>query len=451
MKPVLLIDFGSTYTKTTCVDVESARILGTAQSYTTVETDVGEGLENALRELRAQTGISEFAERYACSSAAGGLRMIASGLVPTLTTEAAKRAALGAGAKVIRTYCYEMTEDDLEEIRALRPDILLLCGGTDGGNRECIEYNAKAVASLKPSFPIVLAGNRAAAGNCRRALEAAGAEVIQCENVMPAFNTLNVAPCQKAIREVFLRRIISAKGLTKASELISGILMPTPAAVLTALTLFAENFGELAAVDLGGATTDVYSIAKGLPSRAGTVLRGLPEPYAKRTVEGDIGMRYSAHGVADAAGIPRIAAVANTSEAVVEAWLERVRETPGVLAETEEEKAMDFALASLAIETGLTRHSGSIEEVFTPMGLAFQQTGKDLTRVKHLLLTGGALIHTGRAEEMAARAMAAVPPQSLAPREAQIILDRHYILSAMGLLSQKYQETAREIMGREFL
>ena len=85
------------------------------------------------------------------------------------------------------------------------------------------------------------------------------------------------------------------------------------------------------------------------------------------------------------------------------------------------------------------------------MGLAFQQTGKDLTQVKHLLLTGGALIHTGRAEEMAARAMAAVPPQSLAPREARIILDRHYILSAMGLLSQKYQETAREIMGREFL
>lgn len=451
MKPVLLIDFGSTYTKTTCVDVASARILGTAQSYTTVETDVGEGLENALRELRAQTGISEFVERYACSSAAGGLRMIASGLVPTLTTEAAKRAALGAGAKVIRTYCYEMTEDDLEEIRALSPDILLLCGGTDGGNRDCIERNAKAVASLKPSFPIVLAGNRAAAGSCRRALEAAGAEVIQCENVMPAFNTLNVAPCQKAIREVFLRRIVSAKGLTKASELISGILMPTPAAVLTALTLFAENFGELAAVDLGGATTDVYSIAKGLPSRAGTVLRGLPEPYAKRTVEGDIGMRYSAHGVADAAGVPRIAAAAETSEAAVEAWLARVRETPGVLAETEEEKAMDFALASLAIETGLTRHSGSIEEVFTPMGLAFQQTGKDLTQVKHLLLTGGALIHTGRAEEMAARAMAAVPPQSLAPREARIILDRHYILSAMGLLSQKYQETAREIMGREFL
>ena len=297
----------------------------------------------------------------------------------------------------------------------------------------------------------MLAGNRAAAGSCRRALEAAGAEVIQCENVMPAFNTLNVAPCQKAIREVFLRRIVSAKGLTKASELISGILMPTPAAVLTALTLFAENFGELAAVDLGGATTDVYSIAKGLPSRAGTVLRGLPEPYAKRTVEGDIGMRYSAHGVADAAGVPRIAAAAETSEAAVEAWLARVRETPGVLAETEEEKAMDFALASLAIETGLTRHSGSIEEVFTPMGLAFQQTGKDLTQVKHLLLTGGALIHTGRAEEMAARAMAAVPPQSLAPREARIILDRHYILSAMGLLSQKYQETAREIMGREFL
>lgn len=450
MKPVLLIDFGSTYTKVTCVDVESAQLLGTAQSYTTVEEDISIGLENALKELRAQTGISEFPERYACSSAAGGLRMIASGLVPTLTAEAARRAALGAGAKIIRTYSYELTEDDVEEIRELNPDILLLCGGTDGGNRECVERNAKAIASIGPKFPVVLAGNRASAGACRRALEGAGVEVIQCENVMPSFNVLNVEPCQKAIRDVFLRRIISAKGLSEASELISGILMPTPAAVLTALTLLAEDMGELMAVDLGGATTDIYSIAKGLPTRAGTVMRGLPEPYAKRTVEGDIGMRYSAAGIAEAVGIVRIADAAGQSEAFVEEWLSRIRKTPGVLAETEQEKAVDFALASLAIETGLIRHSGSIEEVYTPMGVAYQQTGKDLTLVEGMILTGGALIRTGRAEEMAARAMGAMPPGSLAPRKARVMLDRHYILSAMGLLSQNYKETAREMMGREF-
>ena len=137
MKPVLLVDFGSTYTKATAVEAESGQLLGTAQSYTTVEQDISLGLEKALAELRGQTGAIEYEKRYACSSAAGGLRMIASGLVPSLTSEAAKRAALGAGAKVIRTYAYELTEDDTAEIAALAPDILLLCGGTDGGNSAC--------------------------------------------------------------------------------------------------------------------------------------------------------------------------------------------------------------------------------------------------------------------------------------------------------------------------
>ena len=110
MKPVLLIDFGSTYTKVTAVDVESEALLGTASSYTTVQTDIGEGLQNALNLLEEKTGKLEFAERYACSSAAGGLRMITSGLVPELTAEAAKQASLGAGAKVIRVFSYELTK-----------------------------------------------------------------------------------------------------------------------------------------------------------------------------------------------------------------------------------------------------------------------------------------------------------------------------------------------------
>ena len=104
MKPVLLIDFGSTYTKLTAVDVEGERILGTAQSYTTVQTDINDGLEKGLRLLEEKTGKLDFAETFACSSAAGGLRMVASGLVPELTSEAAKLASLGAGAKIVGLY-----------------------------------------------------------------------------------------------------------------------------------------------------------------------------------------------------------------------------------------------------------------------------------------------------------------------------------------------------------
>lgn len=99
MKAVLLIDFGSTYTKITAVDVEKEKILGTAQSFTTIETDINDGLNNALAILKEQIGEIEFSERYACSSAAGGLRMVAIGLVPELTAKAARQASLGAGAQ----------------------------------------------------------------------------------------------------------------------------------------------------------------------------------------------------------------------------------------------------------------------------------------------------------------------------------------------------------------
>ena len=299
MKAVLLIDFGSTYTKVTAVDLDSESLIGTASAYTTVQTDINEGLENALCELEKKTGKIEFSERFACSSAAGGLRMVTSGLVPELTAEAAKRASLGAGAKVIKVYSFELTEDDAAEIGEIKPDILLLCGGTDGGNKECIINNAKTVAKIPADFPVIIAGNRAASAECKHILS--GRETFVCENVMPKFGTLNIVPAQKEIRELFLRRIIEAKGLSKASELISGIMMPTPSAVLKAMTLLADGtdgepgIGELIAVDVGGATTDVYSIASGMPTRSDTVFKGLPEPYDKRTVEGDIGLRYSLH------------------------------------------------------------------------------------------------------------------------------------------------------------
>ena len=106
MKPVLLTDFGSTYTKLTAVDVDTARVLGTAAAYTTVQTDVNDGFSAALRQLEEKTGRLEYAERYACSSAAGGLRMIVSGLVPELTLEAARMASLGAGAKLIGQFSF---------------------------------------------------------------------------------------------------------------------------------------------------------------------------------------------------------------------------------------------------------------------------------------------------------------------------------------------------------
>ncbi len=457
MNNVLLIDFGSTYTKVTAVDTEAGVLLGTADSYTTIETDVGDGLENALRKLHEKTGPLQYAARYACSSAAGGLRMVTSGLVPELTAEAAYQASLGAGAKVLKVYSFQLTEDDLQEILDIGPDIFLLVGGTDGGNTECILHNARMLASAEFDFPVIVAGNRNAARECERIL--AGHEVHLCENVMPKFGVLNIEPARRKIREIFLNRIIQAKGLSKAAELLSGILMPTPSAVMKAMRLLSEGcedesgIGDLIAVDVGGATTDIYSMADGMPRDAATVFKGLPEPYDKRTVEGDIGMRYSVRGIVEAAGLQRICQLSGLSKETVNALIDRLGQSPDLVPEKGSDlEKLDFALASMAIETAVTRHAGSMEETYTLMGLTYVQSGKDLRHVRQVIVTGGSLIRTERTAEIAAHAFASPSaPMSLRPLKADVRVDRKYIIAAMGLLSEYYPQIALQIMKKELV
>ncbi len=455
MKPVLLVDFGSTYTKLTAVDVEGERILGTAQSFTTIFTDINDGLKNGLAILEEKTGKLDFTETYACSSAAGGLRMITSGLVPELTGEAARLASLGAGAKVIGVYAFQLTEDDLAEIQQAKPDIFLLVGGTDGGNTECILHNAKMLSTLPKDFPIIIAGNRTASRQCQRLLE--GWEVYVCPNVMPKFGTLQIEPVQKQIREIFLGRIVQAKGLSRVSSLLSDIMMPTPSAVLQAMNLLSQGcegesgIGDLIAVDVGGATTDVYSIADGMPEQMNTVYKGIPEPFSKRTVEGDIGMRYSIQGIVDAAGLSRVSKLAGLPEARVQTLVDELKiNTDRVPNGDEELEKLDFALASMAIEEAVRRHAGTMEETYTLMGQTFIQSGKNLTKVKQIVVTGGSLIHTRKTEEIAAHALfSPQQPMSLRPKAADVWVDRTYILAAMGLLSAHYPQAALRIMKKE--
>lgn len=455
MKPILLIDFGSTYTKLTAVDVEEEKILGTAASYTTVQTDINDGLQKGLQLLEQKTGKLEYEKTYACSSAAGGLRMVASGLVPELTSEAAKLASLGAGAKIVGLYSYQMTEEDIEEIAQLQPDIFLLVGGTDGGNTACIEHNARMLAAMQPKFPIVIAGNRNSVRACKEAL--AGCEVYVCPNVMPKFGVLNIEPTQKQIRQIFLDRIIQAKGLSSAAALLSDIMMPTPAAVMAAMELLSEGcegvsgIGDLVAVDVGGATTDVYSMADGMPEGMNTVFKGIPEPFAKRTVEGDIGMRYSVHGILEAAGVDRISKISGIRRSRVEELVSWLREhTDSVPDGNDELERLDHALAAMAIETAVARHAGTMEETYTLMGLTYVQTGKNLTHVKQIVVTGGSLIHTKNTAEIAKYAQySPAQPMSLRPKQADVWVDRSYILAAMGLLSKHYPQVALRIMKKE--
>jgi len=270
---------------------------------------------------------------------------------------------------------------------------------------------------------------------------------------MPSLDKLNIEPARQKIREIFLERIVRAKGLSKAGELLDGILMPTPAAVLAGAELLAKGcegapgIGELVAVDVGGATTDVFSIAAGAPSGVNVVYRGLPEPFAKRTVEGDIGMRYSVQGVTEAVGISRVAELAGVPEGTAKEYVDRLAARTDALPENPTQKKLDFALAALAIETATVRHAGSLEEVYTAAGRVYLQTGKDLTGVGRVLLTGGALLHTDRQAELAAYAMYNERyPMSLRPKKAELLVDEKYILAAMGLLSGHAPRAALSIL-----
>ena len=442
MKPVLLIDFGSTYTKITAVDVDEEKILGTAQSYTTIETDIINGLNNALAILREKIGNIEFEEQYACSSAAGGLRMVAIGLVPELTAKAARQASLGAGAKVLKTYSYELTEKDLQEIDEINPDICLLTGGTDGGNKENIVYNARMLARAKNHFPIIIAGNRNCADQCEEILK--DKQTYVCENVMPRLDIPNVEPVQQKIRSIFLEQIVKAKGLSNAEQLIQGILMPTPSAMLTAMKLLAkgtkdeDGIGDLVGVDLGGATTDIYSMSYGLPTTGMTALKGLREEYAN----------------VDATDIMRVSELSGLSEERCKELIDYLGTHTDVVPSNDDDEleAIDFALASLAIEVAVTRHAGHLEQYYSPMGISYMQTGKDLTAVKTVIVTGGALIHTKRTAEIASHALFnPIDAFSLKPKDAQVLVDRKYILAAMGLLSTEYPDVALRIMKKELV
>lgn len=455
MDAYLLLDFGSTYTKLTAVDIENEEILATAKDITTIEDDIMTGFNKAYEKLSKQLEGKEvnFVKKLACSSAAGGLKMIAIGLVPDLTAEAAKRAALGAGARILNVYSYELSKREIEEIKSSNLDIILLAGGTDGGNKDCIIHNANMLAKYNVDLPIVVAGNKAAADTVSEILTEANIFHTVTENVMPKLNALNVEPAREEIRQIFMKRIVEAKGMSNAEDFINGILMPTPAAVLKAARVLSEGtdtedgIGDLIVVDIGGATTDIHSLADGDPTKPGVTMRGLEEPFAKRTVEGDLGMRYSAVSLFEAAGTRKMQKYLQDKSINLQESCQFRANNIRMVPETEEDIKFDEAMAKVATDIAIERHSGYIESAYTPMGVVYTQIGKDLLQVKTVIGTGGVLVHSKNPGEiLKAGAFDVENPVYLKPQDPGFYIDKTYILSSMGLLAEDYPEKAIRIM-----
>lgn len=457
MDAYLLIDFGSTYTKLTAVDIEKEEIIATSKDITTIEDDIMIGFNNAYAKLENLMVGKEvnFVRKLACSSAAGGLKMVAIGLIPDLTAEAAKRAALGAGARVLKAYSFELTNDELEEIKNSSVDIILLAGGTNGGNKECIIHNANMIVKHKLNIPVVVAGNKVANDEIKKIFDENNIFYSITENVMPKLNVLNVDPAREEIRKIFMQKIIDAKGLSNAEDYVSGILMPTPAAVLKAAECLSkgtddeEGIGDLVVVDIGGATTDIHSLADGEPTKGGVTMKGLEEPFAKRTVEGDLGMRYSAVSLLEAAGTRLVRKYLhdNKKEIDVSGLCHFRNNNIKMVPQTDEDIAFDEALGMVATNLAMKRHCGSVEVTYTPMGPLYTQTGKDLMEVKYMIGTGGVLVHSRRPTTLLrAGFFDKEDPISLKPIKSKCLIDKTYILSSMGLLSQEKPDMAVRIM-----
>ncbi len=440
----LFIDFGSTFTKVVAVDLDKVEVIATSRVPSTVEMDITIGLETALKEITAKTGITNLDKKrsLACSSAAGGLRMVCVGFVPELTSKAANLAALGAGAKVVGLYSFKLTKQEIEEIEKISPDILLLSGGTDGGDEATIIHNADILAKTSKKINnIIVAGNKVTYDAIKAAFEKSGKRVIYTKNVMPEIGVLDTVPCNKEIREIYIKNIIKAKGIARARSIVGEVIMPTPSAVLEAAKLLAEGcenekgYGELMVIDPGGATTDVHSIAEGIPTSGGvTMVNTLPEPYVKRTVEGNLGLKYNIDSLSEFAKGKKLPP---HFKDICQAFHE------GKLPQSREEIDCHLMLSRLAVYVAVTQHVGRLEKIYSPTGEMMLQHGKDLTGIKTVIGTGGPIIFSASPEEIMAGALFQKEnPLVLKPKEPRLYLDEHYLLFAVGLLSQTEPEKA---------
>ena len=456
----ILVDFGSTYTKVVAVDLASAEVIGRSQSASTVQTDVREGLLDALKQLQARSALFDSTPNsldvldgklvLASSSAAGGLRMAVIGLVPGLTVEAANQAALGAGAKLIGSWSFKLRDHALAEIQAHRPDMILLTGGTDGGDANTILHNARMLADSALTIPIVVAGNQAVADEVGEILRGGGKEVRGAENVMPRSGKLAVESAREEIRKLFMERITRAKGMDRLDSHVT-VVLPTPMAVLDGAVLGSQGtagesgWGDLLVVDVGGATTDIHSIGHGQPTGPQIAEQGLPEAFAKRTVEGDLGIRFNAGTLLERVGTERFegefrAAFPqfDVARPQITEYVYEISEETSRIPQAAWHAAVDAELARIAVDIGIERHVGKKERIVTHQGETWLYYGKDLSETRTVIGTGGVFTYNPHAAHiLSSGSVGNDRYEVLRPRQPKLFVDGSYLLFAVGLLSRK--------------
>lgn len=436
-------DVGSTYTKVAVVDLAGGELVATATHRTTSDSDVLHGLDAAVAQATAKLGARRL-PWYVCSSAGGGLRLAVVGYERLVTAQAGHRVGLSAGARVVHVAAGRLDGAALAALRAARPDVVLLVGGTDGGDAEVLTHNAHRLARARWRVPVVLAGNADVRDELREVLAGRGVPVTVADNVLPRIGVLRPTSARAAIREVFLRHVIGGKRLSRGRRFADLVRAATPDAVLTGVELLADHTsGDLVVVDVGGATTDVYSVLTPDEREGGPAQEVAGVLWRSRTVEGDLGMRWSAPGVVRAAAAERLLAEGEEESLATRAAARAAN--PAFVAVDPLERAVDLRIASLAATVALRRHARSE----SPGGRA----ARDLRDVSLLIGSGGVLRHAEPDEALSVlrTVLADHAGGWPLPRAAAPVVDVDYVLAAAGLLAADHPGAALALLRRHLL
>ena len=434
----LVAEIGSTTTVVNAFNLHQGPVefIGRGMHQTTVDTDVTIGLQNAILDLKKNLNVDEltYDEMLASSSAAGGLKITVHGLVYEMTARAAKEAALNAGANIHLITANRIEASHIDQIKKIKPNIIIIAGGTDFGEKEVAYQNLLDLVDL--NIPIIYTGN---ISNHDRILKLNKSNIRIVENVYPRVDDFNIIPLREAIYETFEKNIIHAKGMSHIFDMVNQLIIPTPGAVMDATLLLNELYDGVMTIDVGGATTDVHSVSEPKPE---FLKYNDGEPRFKRTVEGDLGVFINRLHVLKTFKSGEIERMTGMSYDHV---LQVMKEEP-FIPKTDFGKQVIDLLTRQCVFQALDRHIGDMKRVFTTNGFKVIPDGKDVTQVKAIFLTGGALLYANKPKQMVKDYLLKQQTKLIPDVDTNVYIDYDYIFASLGVLSHKYPEQAKELL-----
>ncbi|MFA5032051.1 MAG: glutamate mutase L [bacterium] len=477
LKTILATDCGSTTTKAILIEKigDEYRLAFRGEAPTTVEApfeDVTRGALNSIREIEELAGKKildgekiikprksdkEGVDIYvSTSSAGGGLQMMVAGVVKSMTAESASRAALGAGAIVMETIASNdgrLPHQRIEIMRQLRPDMILLSGGIDGGTVSHVVELAELIGAAEPrprfgvtySLPVIYAGNKNAREEIKKVLETKAALSI-VDNLRPVLERENLIPARNAIHDLFMEHVMAhAPGYKKLMEWTDTAIMPTPGAVGSLVELVGKKQGiNVLGVDIGGATTDVFSVF---------------ETVFNRTVSANLGMSYSISNV-----------LAETGTDNISRWIpfdlpekelrNRIRNKmirPTTIPQTLDDLKMEQAIAREAIRLAFQHHKTmavglkGVQQIRTISDTFAQKgTGESLINMMDLDMiigSGGVLSHAPKRVQSALMMIDSFLPEGL----TKLTVDSIFMMPHLGVLATVNEKAAVEVFDKDCL